>query len=107
MTAATTLTIDALQARVRRIFVRCGVIDETATSIARVITAGERDQCKSHGVYRIEGCLRVLKAGKVAPDAVPDLQAGDGPVVRISAGGGYAPAAYAAARTTHWSWRPA
>lgn len=95
---AITMNIDELEARVRRIFVNCGVRDETASAVARVIAAGERDQCKSHGIYRVEGCLRVLKAGKVSPNAVPEVQATSGPIVRVHAGGGYASPAYEVAK---------
>ncbi|SFU01620.1 Ldh family oxidoreductase [Halomonas saccharevitans] len=95
-----TMTIDELESRVGRIFSNCGVRAETAAAVAGVITAGERDHCKSHGIYRVEGCLRVLKAGKVAPDAIPEMRPGEGPIVRVSAGGGYASPAYEMARPT-------
>lgn len=95
-----TMTIDELEARVRRIFSNCGVRSETAAAVARVIAAGERDNCKSHGIYRVEGCLRVLKAGKVVPDAIPEIRPGDGSIIRVAAGGGYANPAYETARPT-------
>lgn len=98
MTTSTTLTIGELESRVARIFERCGVNAIAAGAVARVITAGERDNCKSHGVYRIEGCLRVLKAGKVEPDVVPSVAEGEGPVLRVDAKGGYASPAYEVAR---------
>lgn len=96
----TTITIDELERRVGRLFIKCGVRSEAAGALARVIAAGERDNCKSHGIYRIEGCLRVLKAGKVEPNAVPEILAGEGPIVRVKAGGGYVSPAYEAARST-------
>lgn len=98
MTTATTMTPHELEARITRIFIQCGVSDDAAGAVARVITAAERDNCKSHGVHRVEGCLRVLKAGKVVADAVPDVQAGDGPIVHVNAGGNYANVAYEKAR---------
>ncbi|WP_277811132.1 Ldh family oxidoreductase [Chromohalobacter canadensis] len=98
MTTATTLTPDELEARISRIFIRCGVDDEPASALARVITAAERDNCKSHGVHRVAGCLSVLKAGRVSPNAAPVLQPGEGPIVRVSAAGGYANPAYEKAR---------
>lgn len=98
MTTATTVTPDELEARIHRIFLRCGASDEAAGAVARVIAAAERDNCKSHGVHRVEGCLRVLKAGGVVPDAVPALLAGEGPIVHVNAGGNYANVAYEKAR---------
>ena len=74
MAEPTVISVDSLLARVTSIFESCGVRPQSAASVARVIVAGERDHCKSHGIYRIEGCLRVIAAGKVVPDAVPVLQ---------------------------------
>ncbi|KFB09029.1 Malate/L-lactate dehydrogenase [Nitratireductor basaltis] len=60
----------------------------------RVIVAGERDACKSHGVYRLEGCLRTIKAGKVETHANPVFSADEGAILRIDADGGFANAAF-------------
>src|SRR5690606_10472330 len=68
---------------------KAGFSPQAAASLARVIAAGERDACKSHGVYRIEGCLRTVKAGKVVPDAVPALTDDGGGVIRVAANGGF------------------
>ena len=61
--------------RVEAILRRAGLNAAQAGALARVIVAGERDACKSHGIYRIEGILRTVKAGKVNPQAVPELHA--------------------------------
>jgi len=94
MNNKTMYSIERLEEDVGLIFKKCGVIDDAAEAIARVISAGERDGCKSHGIYRIEGCLRVLQAGKVSPQAVPEIEAGDGPMVKVDAKGGFASLAY-------------
>ncbi len=95
MTETTTVTIPALQDRVEEIFARAGLVPVQAGALARVITAGERDACKSHGVYRIEGVLRTVKAGKVRPDAQPALLPDDGSaIVRVDAQGGFSNAAF-------------
>lgn len=95
MSETTTLTIPALQDRVEAIFARAGLVPVQAGALARVIVAGERDACKSHGVYRIEGVLRTVKAGKVRPDAQPALLPGDGSaIVRVDARGGFSNAAF-------------
>lgn len=91
------ISYEALLARVETIFERAGVRPESARAVARVIVAGERDNCKSHGIYRIEGCLRVLAAGKVVPDAVPEIHDAGKPVIEVDARGGFSnPAFYAA-----------
>lgn len=91
-----TLTIEALMRRVTDIFLSSGLSALQAASQARVIVAAERDGCKSHGIYRIEGCLRTIKAGKVVPDAVPNLLRDDSAVLRVDARGGFANAAFEA-----------
>ncbi|RKF13576.1 Ldh family oxidoreductase [Roseovarius spongiae] len=90
----TTLTISELTERVREIFERSGLTPLHAGALARVIVAGERDACKSHGIYRIEGCLRTVKAGKVSPDAEPDVATDDTAIVRVDAKGGFSVAAF-------------
>jgi LDH2 family malate/lactate/ureidoglycolate dehydrogenase len=89
------MTIADLHARVQAIFLRAGMNEVQAAALARVITAGERDACKSHGIYRIEGALRTLKAGKVRGDAIPRLAPGAGSaIVRVDAQGGFANPAF-------------
>ena len=94
MTRKTTLTPTQLMTKVESIFRNAGISPMQAGPIARVIVAGERDACKSHGIYRIEGCLRTLKQGKVNPDAVPELTTDDTAIVRVDAKGGFANAAF-------------
>ena len=91
MSDTTTLTIEALFQRVESIFLRAGLNAVQSGALARVITAGERDACKSHGIYRIEGALRTVKAGKVKPDAIPEVAEDDGTaIVKVNANGGFA-----------------
>src|SRR5690606_24255285 len=88
------ITPDELTRIVMDIFLTSGFNAVQAGPIAKVIVAGERDACKSHGIYRIEGCLRTLKMGKVRPDAVPVLHVDDSAIVRVDAQFGYANAAF-------------
>ncbi|MDK4733115.1 Ldh family oxidoreductase [Rhizobium sp. CNPSo 3490] len=95
MTEAVTMSVEALQNRVVAIFERAGLNEVQAAALAHVIVAGERDACKSHGIYRIEGALRTVKAGKVMPDAAPVVAPDDGSaIVRVDARGGFASAAF-------------
>lgn len=91
---AQALTFDDLQRRVEQVFARAGLAPHQGASLARVIAAGERDGCKSHGIYRIEGVLRTLKAGKVSGTALPRLLPTDGAIVRVDAAGGFSNAAF-------------
>lgn len=95
MSESTTLTITALQERVETIFRKAGLGEAQAGAVARVIVAGERDACKSHGIYRIEGALRTVKAGKVSPVAEPEIvpQTASA-IVKVDAKGGFASPAF-------------
>ncbi|MGX5849237.1 Ldh family oxidoreductase [Mesorhizobium sp. PL10] len=91
MTDMTVLTVAELQERVEAIFRKAGLNAIQAGAITRVIVAGERDACKSHGIYRIDGALRTIKAGKVNTNAIPELvpQQASG-IVKVDAKGGFA-----------------
>jgi LDH2 family malate/lactate/ureidoglycolate dehydrogenase len=79
---------------VEAILARVGFSDLQAGALARAIVAGERDACKSHGVYRIEGVLRTVKSGKADARAEPALSAGAADaIVRVDARHGFANAA--------------
>ncbi|WP_152047428.1 Ldh family oxidoreductase [Aureimonas psammosilenae] len=92
----TFFTVDELTARVEAILAKAGLNAVQAGAVARVVTAGERDGAKSHGIYRIEGVLRTVAAGKVNPNAVPELMADDGTaIVRVDAQQGFSPPAFA------------
>lgn len=90
----TTLALDELQRLVGEILRKAGLSPLHADALTRVIVAGERDACKSHGIYRIEGCLRTLKAGKVVADAQPKLTRDDSAILRVDAKGGFSCAAF-------------
>lgn len=90
-----TISVESLRQQVERIFLGAGMNLAQAAPLARVIVAGERDGCKSHGIYRIEGVLRTLKAGKVRGDADPVVHpAGNDAIVRVDAKGGFSNAAF-------------
>lgn len=87
--------IDELTDKVHAIFHKSGLTNANAAALTLVLIAGERDGCKSHGIYRIEGALRTIKVGKVRPDAVPRILPSDGSaIVRVDAEGGFANAAF-------------
>ncbi|PVH30750.1 Ldh family oxidoreductase [Pararhodobacter oceanensis] len=90
----TTFTIQELTALVTEIFAGAGLSTLHAEALAQVITSAERDACKSHGIYRIEGCLRTIKAGKVVADAEPVMTVDNSAIVRVDALGGFSSAAF-------------
>ncbi|WAJ29743.1 Ldh family oxidoreductase [Antarcticirhabdus aurantiaca] len=95
MNDTTRLTIEDLYARVVAILTKAGLNAVQAGALGSVIVAGERDGAKSHGIYRIEGVMRTVKAGKVVPDAVPEFGVDDGTaILRVDARGGFANPAF-------------
>ena len=90
-----TLGLDALTDRIVAILRRAGLNEVQAAALGGVIAAGERDGCKSHGIYRIEGVLRTLKAGKVDGAALPVLAEDDGrAIIRVDARRGFSTPAF-------------
>jgi LDH2 family malate/lactate/ureidoglycolate dehydrogenase len=82
----TRISIDVLKAG--------GLSDDHAHAIAKVVYAGQRDECHSHGMYRLLGCVRSVKEGKVNPNAVPDVVNHAPGVVRVNAHFGFSPLAF-------------
>lgn len=87
------LSLDEVHALATEIFTKYGVSADHARALADTITAAERDECKSHGLFRVPGYMASVKSGKVTPDAVPivhDLAPG---VAQVDARNGFAPLA--------------
>src|SRR3954452_18879324 len=71
-----------------------GLSQDHAEAIASVIYAGQRDECHSHGMYRLLGCVRSVKEGKVNSNAVPDVVDHAPAIVRVNAHFGFSPLAF-------------
>ncbi|WP_028226675.1 Ldh family oxidoreductase [Paraburkholderia ferrariae] len=68
------LSLDELDSLAREVLLRHGASPAHADAIARVIVQGQRDECHSHGIYRLIGCVRSIRSGKVDPRAEPALR---------------------------------
>lgn len=90
------VSFDDLMSRVEAILRKAGFDDRHSAAISRIICGGERDGAKSHGIYRIDGVIRTLEAGKVVPDAIPVVTDDGSAVIRVDAAGGFSPAAFEA-----------
>mmetsp|Transcript_18730 Transcript_18730/g.40774 ORF Transcript_18730/g.40774 Transcript_18730/m.40774 type:complete len:418 (-) Transcript_18730:66-1319(-) len=66
--------------------------------ITDVVTAAERDGCHSHGLFRVPGYCQALLSGNVDSSVQPIVHDVAPGVVRVDAGGGYAPPAILAGR---------
>lgn len=87
-------TVDQLTCFARDVGLSLGLSAEHAAAIAQVVVAGQRDDCQSHGLYRLLTAAHTIRAGKVALTATPILQQ-EGPcIVRVDAQRGFSPLAF-------------
>jgi delta1-piperideine-2-carboxylate reductase len=93
MTDLTRLTLDQVHALAWRVLRVHGVSEDQARAIADTVTAAERDDCKSHGLFRLPGYVSSVRSGKVTPDAVPQLRELAPAVVQVDGQNGFAPLA--------------
>ncbi|MFS8980346.1 Ldh family oxidoreductase [Cupriavidus necator] len=64
---------------------RNGYSEAHSEAIADVIVAGQRDDCQSHGLYRLLVCVQTIRHGKVDGHAVPELVDQAASIVRVDA----------------------
>lgn len=92
-----TLSLAEAQSLSQRVLEHHGLSAADASAVSRTIVAGQRDDCQSHGLYRLLVCAHTLRSGKVVTDAVPNITSPVPAVVRADARGGYAQPAFEAA----------
>ncbi len=67
-----------------------------ADAIAAVLAQAERDQCRSHGIYRLTGILKTRRAGVNSGEREPVINnPPDRAILKIDAGGEFSPLAFA------------
>ncbi|MDO4905811.1 MAG: Ldh family oxidoreductase [Lautropia sp.] len=89
------LSFDELHGLVRDVLGSGGFSAAHAAAIARVIVKAERDQCRSHGIYRIRGMFATLQGGVADGVAEPTIgNPADRPIVKVDAHGGFSPWAF-------------
>ena len=88
------LSLDDVRALAIDVLTANGLAMDHANAIASIIVAGQRDECHSHGVYRLITCVNTLRNGKVVPNAVPALTDVSPAIVKVDAGFGFSPLAF-------------
>jgi LDH2 family malate/lactate/ureidoglycolate dehydrogenase len=68
-----------------RILTKGGLSPAHARAMTDVVVAGQRDECNSHGLYRVLSIIKTLEAGKVNKSAVPELFDVKPCIVRVDA----------------------
>ncbi|KAA2212971.1 Ldh family oxidoreductase [Teichococcus oryzae] len=84
------ISFEQVRQLAERPLLRCGISREHADAMVDAVSLAEADDAKSHGLYRILGCVEAVRSGKVDPGARPEVVPTSGAVVRIDAKGGFA-----------------
>lgn len=92
----TCLSVKELEDLSRDILLRHGFSVDHAQAVTDTVVAGQRDECHSHGLYRLLGIIETLKAGKVSPDAKPKILDQAPSIVKVDACGGFSQLAFEA-----------
>lgn len=95
MTEFVHLSLDDVHALASRVLQSHRVCREQAVALADTLTAAERDECPSHGLFRLPAYLAAVKSGRVDVNAVPQLTRPAAGVIRVDARMGFAPLALA------------
>ena len=93
MTGQVHLTLDEVHALAVRALAASGFSAAQAGAIADTVTAAERDECKSHGLFRIPYYVGALKNPDVDATAEPSITELAPGVVHVDAHFGFAPLA--------------
>ncbi|SMP28375.1 Ldh family oxidoreductase [Shimia sagamensis] len=62
-----------------------GYGDRHAAAIAEMLLQCQRDDCQSHGLFRLLMCHQTMKAGKIDGHALPHIDPSEGAIVRVNA----------------------
>lgn len=73
-----------------------GFNQEQTHALSQAVIAGQRDECHSHGLYRLLNCIKTLAAGKVVANAQPEVHDHAPGIVRVDAKGGFSQLAFEA-----------
>ncbi|MEX3815388.1 Ldh family oxidoreductase [Paraburkholderia sp. BR13439] len=88
------LNLDELYRLACEVLLRNGMSQSHATAVAKSLVAGQRDECHSHGVYRLLTCVNALRSGKVSGNAEPEVIDAAPGLVRVDAKSTFAQVAF-------------
>ena len=70
-----------------------GFSSDQANAIAATVTAAERDECHSHGLFRVPFYIKATANPSTDPAAIPDLSVSESAVIHVDAKDGFCPLA--------------
>ncbi|SMG53500.1 Ldh family oxidoreductase [Paraburkholderia susongensis] len=73
---------------------RNGLDERHAAAVARSVVSGQRDECHSHGLYRLLVCVKGLRTGKINGNANPEVFDMSAALTRVDAHGGFSQVAF-------------
>ncbi|CAI3924964.1 LDH2 family (AllD) (PDB:1NXU) [Commensalibacter communis] len=94
MSKKVNLSLDQVYDLSVQILSKYGLSDAHAKAIARVILAGERDECISHGVYRLGVLAHTIQQGHVSKTAEPKVTIDETSIVKVDAQYAFSPLAF-------------
>lgn len=89
-----TLSLGEISSLSRGVLRGSGLDDANSNAIAEVVVAAQRDECHSHGLYRLLGCVHSVQNGKVNLVAVPIVRDVAPGIVKVDARFGFSPLAF-------------
>ncbi len=98
METKVTMRLDEIFALVLSVLTANGLSRDQAEAIADIVTRAEADACRSHGLYRVEGYVAGLRAGRVNPTAQPRVRRLRPAMLQVDGDKGFAPFAANLAR---------
>ena len=98
MSESVRLSLDEVHALATETFLANGGSPEQTRAVADTVTAAERDECKSHGLFRVPGYIASIRSGKVNGTAEPTMEPLAPGVVKVDGLNGFAPLALEAGR---------
>jgi delta1-piperideine-2-carboxylate reductase len=87
------LSLEETHALASRVLLNGGLSEAQAKAIADTVTSAERDECKSHGLFRIPGYVKAAKSGKANGQAVPSVTELAPSVIQVDSNRGFSPLA--------------
>jgi len=87
------MSLEDVHGLTTRILLGHGVSEDQSRAIANTVTNAERDDCKSHGLFRVPGYVKSVVSGKVDAKAVPELRDLAPGVIQVDGKHGFSPLA--------------
>lgn len=93
MSDTVTISLEEVHKLATAALTRQGFSSEQADAIATTVAAAERDECKSHGLFRIPLYIQAAAYPSTDPTATPVLSVTESSVVHVDAKSGFCPLA--------------